>query len=54
MICPDFFRDRQRFITGGIKENTGNDFTGRRLFPVDYLPDVEEKIYRYRYHIYII
>lgn len=42
------------FITGGIKETPETALTGRRLFPVDYLPDVEEKSYHYRYYIHII
>lgn len=54
MICCDFCRHRQSFITGGIKENTGNGSDREKAVSRRFLPDIEEKSYRHRYHIHII
>ena len=54
MICCDFCRHRQSFITGGIKENTGNGSDREKAVSRRFLPDSEEKSYRHLYHIHII
>lgn len=47
MICCDFCRHRQSFITGGIKENTRNGSDREKTVSRRFLPDIEEKSYRY-------
>lgn len=54
MICPDFFVIGKGSSQAASRKTPETALTRRRLFPVYYLPDVEEKIYRYRYHIHII